>query len=96
MSVEKKDLKRIFELSKLDHTKSDGLEKDIERLVESFSQIRNIDLKDCEPMVLPKWCILRYRKDEPLEGTKKSDALSQAPKTDGTFYIVPKIISGEP
>ena len=93
MSVNKDDLKRVSALAMIDITDDSRIEGDINRLLEHFSRIQDVDLSHIvQPMVLPPQCILIRRNDECGELLKRKLILGQAPRMKGEFILVPRII----
>lgn len=90
--MERSDISKASKLAKIDIGNDPKISGDIERLLESFSQIQSVDLKDFEPMVLPPQCELAMRDDTRIPGVQKDNALKQAPCTSNGFYLVPKIV----
>ncbi len=96
MAVTKRDLIKVSELAKIDASDSLHLLDDFTRLLEHFAQISSIDLTYCPPMELPPQCKLRWRDDTLTAHLQKKDVLEGAPKTNGNFFIVPKIVGEKP
>lgn len=94
MAVTEKDIAKICELAKLDASCNKKIIEDLSRFLEHFASISEVDLSTTEPMVLPPQCKLAMRDDTPEKGIERDKFLSEVPKKDGDFIVVPKIIGG--
>lgn len=94
MAVTEKDIAKICELAKLDASCNKKIIEDLSRFLEHFASISEVDLSMTEPMVLPPQCSLNLRDDTPEKAIEREKFLSEAPKKEGEFIIVPKIIGG--
>src|SRR5690349_1516387 len=56
--------------------------------------LNEIDTDDVEPMVHAVELRNIFRPDEAVPSLSREDALSNAPKTDGRFFLVPQILDG--
>lgn len=56
--------------------------------------LNEIDTDDVEPMVHAIELHNVFRADELTASLSREDALSNAPKTDGRFFLVPQILEG--
>jgi|SRR5438552_3006580 len=57
--------------------------------------LSEIDTEDVEPMVHAVELSNVFRSDEVLPSLTRDEALSNAPKTDGRFFLVPQILDAE-
>ena len=91
---QKINIEQIAELARLNLKPEERvkLTKDLEAILAYVDQLREVDTKKIEPTshVLPIQNV--FRKDE-TKPTRISDAvLSHAPKREGKFFKVPKVI----
>ena len=94
MAITEKDIAKICELSKLDIAIDQRIIQDLSRFLEHFAEISRVNLSEIEPMVLPQQCALSLRSDSSEKGIEREQFLSEAPKIEGDFIVVPKIIGG--
>ena len=93
MNVDLKEpVKRAMSLAKLDVGQDQRLLKDIQRLLEYVEQISEVDTSDTEPMFYPFEGAMDLRDDRPVKSLSKDTILASAPKHDGDFFIVPRVV----
>lgn len=61
-------------------------------LLEYIEILNEVDTDDVEPMAHAVELSDVFREDEPRESLPRSDALANAPKTDGECFLVPPIL----
>ena len=93
---QKINIEPIAELARLNLKPEERakLSKDLEAILAYVDQLQEVDTKKIEPTshVLPLQNV--FRKDE-VKPTRISDAvLRHAPKREGKFFKVPKVIEG--
>ncbi|MEZ4812275.1 MAG: Asp-tRNA(Asn)/Glu-tRNA(Gln) amidotransferase subunit GatC [Caldisericia bacterium] len=93
MKIKDEDIKRVSKLAMISFDDDKQLQNDITSLLESFSQIRDVDLSGVPPMTHPTQCRLMRKKDEPGKNLDKDKFISQSPKSKDDYILVPKIIS---
>ena len=59
------------------------------------TQLQDVDLAGVQPMTNPLDATNILRTDEPTPGLSREQALANAPKTDGTYFLVPEILETE-
>lgn len=105
--VSEKDVSYVAELAQLELTQEErtGLLKDLNSILAYIERLNELDTAGVEPMAQ---VASRYGMREDAAGTEKfayamrpdevrpclphEEALSNAPKTDGVFFKVPKVI----
>lgn len=60
-----------------------------------IAQLQSVDTKDLEPMAQPLPMRNRLRTDEPSAALSTMEVLANAPKTEGAFIAVPKVLGGD-
>jgi len=96
MRINEDDIKRVSALAMIDVTDDSKIMVDINRLLEHFSNIQNVDLSEIErPMVLPPQCTLVRRHDRCGHVLTREQVLDQAPRVKDEFIIVPRIIGDD-
>lgn len=88
----------IYKMAKLARLRVDDENKPT--LMEEMSEILNwvetlneVDTEKVEPLIHMSKEINQFRNDEVVNQLTQVQALENAPKTDGTFFIVPKVIN---
>lgn len=94
MSIHPEVLRRMAHLSRLEIT-----EEQFPRLLEDFSsmvgfvqQLKEVDTTGVEPLTRMTQEINALRKDEVADELPVEQALLNAPKSDGNYFRVPKVI----
>jgi aspartyl-tRNA(Asn)/glutamyl-tRNA(Gln) amidotransferase subunit C len=84
------ELRKIAQLSSLELTDAelDALLPDIKKLLDYTGELANVSLGDEQ---LPARNVNLLREDV-ARPAREQAILSQAPKTDGTYFVVPKIL----
>jgi len=60
-----------------------------------IAQLQAVDTRDLEPMAQPLPMRNRLRADEPGKTMSTVELLANAPKTEGDFIAVPKVLGGD-
>jgi aspartyl-tRNA(Asn)/glutamyl-tRNA(Gln) amidotransferase subunit C len=64
------------------------------RVLEYVEILNEIDTEPVEPLAHPIELANVFRDDVETECLSREDALANAPKTDGRFFVVPAILDG--
>ncbi|RPI66264.1 MAG: Asp-tRNA(Asn)/Glu-tRNA(Gln) amidotransferase subunit GatC [Ignavibacteriales bacterium] len=95
MAVTKDDVKYIAALAKLKFS-----DEELDKFTSQFNEIlsymgtlNELDTTNVEPLSHPLENENIFREDNHTPGCSSEEALKNAPSTDGTFFIVPKIIT---
>jgi aspartyl-tRNA(Asn)/glutamyl-tRNA(Gln) amidotransferase subunit C len=64
------------------------------RVLEYVDILNEVDTQAVEPMAHPIELANVFRDDVERESLSREDALANAPKTDGRFFVVPPIFDG--
>lgn len=93
---ERMNIDQVAELSrlKLKPEEREKLSKDLEAILSYVDQLQELDTKITEPTshVLPLENV--YRADEVKPSDVREEVLKHAPKREGSFFKVPKVIEG--
>ena len=93
---QKINLEQIAELARLNlkPAERERIAKDLESILAYVDQLQELDTKKVEPTshVLPLQNV--FRKDEAKPVRISEAVLSHAPKREGKFFKVPKVIEG--
>ena len=68
------------------------LEQDLQRMISFVEKLKEVDTTGVEPLQHMGSEINVFREDEIQGSLRREDALQNAPKTDGVFFKVPKVI----
>ena len=100
MPVSIKETKRIADLARLRFSDDElsRMATEMGKILGYVRKLEEVDTTDVEPLIHVhdqsdvQTKINRLRKDIPDGRTSREEALSNAPKTDGEFFVVPKVI----
>lgn len=79
---------------KLDDAKLDLFTEQLAQILEYVELLNDVDTEDVEPMAHAAELTNVFRNDEVTPSLSREDALANAPKTDGRFFLVPQILEG--
>ena len=68
------------------------LEQDLQRMISFVEKLKEVDTTGVEPLQHMGSEINVFREDEIQGSVSREEALQNAPKTDGVFFKVPKVI----
>ncbi len=85
-------LERLARL-KLEPAEREKLGGDLQRILGMVDKLRELDTEGVEPLVYLNDAVNAFREDEVGGQLPQSEALQNAPKHDGQFFRVPKVIS---
>ena len=91
MAITTKDVKMVAELSRLDFSDSE-LEKmrtDMEAILKYMEDLKKVDTSKVEDNYKTH---ANLREDNPSGSIKRDELLKNAPKTDGTSFVVPQVV----
>ena len=97
MELSRDDVRKVAELARLKVSDSelDLLADDLRSMIGYVQVLSDVDTTGIAPMVHALELQNVLREDVPVASLPRADALSNAPKTDGKFFLVPPIIEGE-
>ena len=72
----------------------DSLTAQMAQILGHMDLLDEVNTDDVEPMVHAIELKNVFRADEERESLSREDALSNAPKSDGRFFLVPQILDG--
>lgn len=92
--MELSDVRKVATLARLslseDMLQSTG--QQLTKILEYVQLLDEVDITDVEPMTHPVPAENVFRDDRMVASLPREAALSNAPKTDGQFFMVPKIL----
>lgn len=101
MKVTDADVRYVADLANLKLTPAEqaAMERDLNSILEYIGQLSELDTSSVEPMAQvaqiadsASLSANLLRPDEPRNCLPRSEAMTNAPNTDGTFFRVPKVI----
>jgi aspartyl-tRNA(Asn)/glutamyl-tRNA(Gln) amidotransferase subunit C len=90
------DVRRTAALARLALSDSEVAEMTVQlgRVLEYVAILGELDTTDVEPMAHAVELRNVFRSDEPTESLPREESLSNAPRTDGRYFLVPPVIGG--
>ncbi len=94
MSLEKKQVKEIAQLARLNISDSEALQTtaELNNILNLMAELSEIDTEDVEPMAHPLDMSQRLRDDVVSETDLSDDFQAIAPKTGKHHFLVPTVI----
>lgn len=94
MEVNTELVNNIAHLARLYFTEDEKkeIEKDLQRMISFVEKLNEIDTTDVQPLQHMSTALNVLREDEIKGSVSRSEALRNAPVTDGVFFKVPKVI----
>ncbi len=94
MKVDKALISKLEKLSrlKLAPEEQESIQKDLTNILGMVEKLNEVDTEGVEPLIHISEEINVLREDEVKHQLSREDALSNAPQTDGTYFLVPKVI----
>lgn len=92
------DIDKVASLSrlKLEESKKLEIEKQLEGILEFFTQIQSVNTDGVTPLVTPHDTLPIFREDQALRDEDfVENTLKQAPETKGRLVKVPPVVGGE-
>ncbi len=65
------------------------------KIIDYFNELSSVDTNEVEPLYSPVEHTIIFREDVALNKRTREEILSNAPSTDGNYFIVPKIVEGK-
>ncbi|HQU15236.1 MAG: aspartyl/glutamyl-tRNA(Asn/Gln) amidotransferase subunit C [Chromatiales bacterium 21-64-14] len=94
MALGPSEVKKIARLARIAVRAQDMDEygRNLSRILEFVEQMNAVETRDVEPMAHPLEAIQRLRPDQVTETDQRAHFQTVAPKVEGGFYLVPKVI----
>jgi len=94
MSISRQDVEHVANLAKLRLTDQeiDDYTRQLGEILTYMEKLDELDTSDVEPLSHVMDVTNAFRDDEPKESLDRDKALANAPKSDGEFFVVPKVI----
>ena len=94
MSVDVQRVKEVARLARIAITDQEAqdLTGDMNEILGWVEQLNNVDITNVEPMTAVVDTKIKLRQDVIVDGNYASKIVSNAPKTEDNFFMVPKVI----
>lgn len=94
MQLDKQLISKLEKLARLqlDEAEREKLRGDLQRILNMVDKLRELDTSGVEPLVYLSEETNSFRSDEIGRQLSQKEALQNAPRQDGQFFRVPKVI----
>ncbi len=94
MQITDQLIDKVAKLGKLTFEGQDReeIKSDFQRILDFVDKLREVDTEGIEPLIHITQEDTHLREDEPQLTLPKEAALRNAPKADGDFFLVPKVV----
>ena len=94
MQVDEKTVRRIARLARIKVTDAEAksLEGELSGILDWVKMLDEVNTDGVEPMTSVVAMTLRQREDKVTDGSIGSDVIKNAPMTEDSFFVVPKVV----
>lgn len=94
MKIDNALISKLEKLSRLELTEAErsNIKEDLNNILGMVEKLNQLDTSSVEPLTHISRNTGALRKDEVKHQLDKSTSMQNAPKTDGDFFLVPKVI----
>ena len=94
MKITRDEVAKVATLSRLslDDQKLDLIAGQFNDILDYMDLLNGLDTTDVEPLYSPVERATPLRPDEAVKRVERKDVLANAPESDGSFFVVPKIV----
>lgn len=94
MIIDKKIIEKLSQLSKLKFSDSEMelITKDMTKMIDFINELEEVDTVGLEPLIHMNEEFNNLREDEVKNMLAQSDALSNSPVKDSTYFKLPKVL----
>lgn len=94
MSVDEKTVRRIAHLARIAVTDAEvpHLQGELNAILSFVEQLNEVDVEGVEPMTSVTPMTMRMRQDGVTDGYYPDKILRNAPATEDSFFLVPKVV----
>lgn len=94
MKIDKQTVEQIAHLARLEITgqESEQLITDMNRILSFMDKLNEVDTSGVEPLIYMTDEVNVLREDKTQQAITHEEALQNAPRRDGKFFLVPKVI----
>lgn len=97
MSLDKNAFLHLCRLSRLapDDSVQEEMAQQCSRILAYMDKLAEVDTSGVDPLYSPVIHESAFREDTAVRRCDRADILAGAPATDGSFFIVPRIVEGK-
>ncbi|TNE48320.1 MAG: Asp-tRNA(Asn)/Glu-tRNA(Gln) amidotransferase subunit GatC [Bacteroidetes bacterium] len=97
MHTDKTLISRLEKLARLDLTEQEmeRFSDDLSKIFGMVGRLQELDTDDIQPLAYPTEIQPTFREDKVTEQLSQSEALGNAPKQDGQYFLTPKVIDAD-
>ncbi len=94
MAIDAATVRKVARLARIAEPEDrlESLARELNGIMTWIEQLNEVDTTGVEPMTSAVAMALPLREDIVTEGGDPSKVLSNAPKTTGNFFVVPKVV----
>ncbi len=94
MSVDRDTVKRVAHLAriKVSEEEAEALRGELNAILGFVAQLDEVDIAGVEPMTSVIPMPMKKREDRVTDGGKADDIVANAPLTEGSYFLVPKVV----
>lgn len=94
MAIDAATVKKVARLARIAEPddKLEPLARELTGILNWIEQLNEVDTEGVAPMTSTEAAVLPMREDEVTEGGDPSKVLSNAPKSERGFFVVPKVV----
>ena len=94
MSVDISTVKRVARLARIAVSEDDAtrMTGELNAILGFVEQLNEVDVAGVEPMTSVTPMAMKKRRDVVNDGGKAADIVANAPVTEETFFVVPKVV----
>lgn len=94
MSVDIATVKRVAHLARIavSEAEAERMTGELNAILGFVEQLNEVDVSGIEPMTSVTPMVMKKRQDEVTEGGRAADIVANAPATDESFFLVPKVV----
>lgn len=94
MTIDEKLISRLEQLARLELSaaEKERLMGDLNHILAMVEKLEALDTTGVEPLVYINEAVNVWREDQVKNQVSQEEALRNAPKSDGTYFRVPKVI----
>ncbi len=94
MSVDEATVRRVARLARIavEDDQVSGLVGELNGILGFVEQLNEVDVDGVEPMTSVTPMAMKMREDAVTDGGKADDIVANAPATDDSYFLVPKVV----
>jgi aspartyl-tRNA(Asn)/glutamyl-tRNA(Gln) amidotransferase subunit C len=95
--ISREEVEHVARLARLslEEGEVDAMARDLDQILDYVTTLQTLDTEGIEPTAHAIPLDTPFRADEPQAGMDPELAISNAPESEGTAFVVPKVLDGE-